>query len=111
MRRPSLGPPHGCLETIGMNPPQHTEGRGEPAGRGRSPSLAGASGICGPGRTGCARRPEALLASRKRREPPAGAVGACCVNAEDRSGAGRGCGEVSQEKDLKDKRAEPLVVR
>lgn len=95
------------LERIGTNPAQHTEGRGEPAGRGPSPSRAGARGICGPGRTGCA-PPEALPARRKQRER-AGAVGACSVNAEDpRSRTGRGCDEVCQEKA---KRAGPLTVR
>lgn len=42
------------LERIGTYPAQHTEGRGELAGRGPSPSRAGARRICGPGRTGCA---------------------------------------------------------
>lgn len=93
--RPSLGPaaPLG-LERIRTSPAQDTEGRGESAGWGLSPSRAGAPGICGPGRKGCA-----ATAGNADREAEAEGARRCSGSlichrrGPSVGGAGRGCGE------------------
>lgn len=89
-RGPSHGPAAGLvLENIRTNQPKTLKGVGNQRdgdchypGRGRAESAV-------PKEQAAPRRPEALLARRKRRVP-AGAVGACSVNAVDPQSEGQG---------------------
>lgn len=112
-RRPSHGPTARLgLENIPTNPAQDTEGHGESAGWGLSPSGAGACGICGPGRTGCSET--AGSAAREAEAEDARSCSGslfCQRRRPSVRGAGRGRGEGCQEKDPRAKGAGQLTVR